>query len=392
MNTQNTPVHISLWHKSFWALVFANMFLSMAVTMLIPTLPLWMLDEWKAEPWEAGCAMFSYGLGIFLLGGFCSYLVQRYRRNRVCVFAILGMVVCLGLLYAVNNDDTKETCVRIVWLLRLLFGAMFGLSQMVLSSTLIIDKTESFQRTEANHVSAWFRRFALSLGPVISIPLYDYYGFESVLLGTIACAVLAMILIRSVNFPFRAPDDYVRIWSFDRFFLPQSYWLFINLLLTNIVLGMMLSTIYNAWFYGIMMIGFFLAILGERFVFANADIKSEAVAGLVLIGMALLLMLTRSLPVVFRIVPAFLGFGFGIFGSRFMLFFIKLSRHCQRGTSQSSFFLAWEIGISVGLMIGYTCFSQDMEGLLSISLIFTIVSLLVYIFITHPWYMKHKNR
>lgn len=391
MNTQNTPVHISLWHKSFWALVLANMFLSMSVTMLIPVLPLWLMGEWLAEPWEAGVAMLLYGLGVFLLGGFCSYLVQRYRRNTVCLLSILGMVVCLGLLYLAGND-IPATGIEVVWLLRLLFGALFGLSQMVLSSTLIIDKTESFQRTEANHVAAWFRRFALSLGPVVSIPLYGNYGFKYVLLVSAGCAVFAMILIRSVRFPFKTPDENVHIFSLDRFFMPQSKWLFLNLLLMTTILGLLLSGIYEAWFYGIMMIGFFFAIIGERIVFANADIKSETVAGLVLVGVSLLLMLTRSQPVVSRIVPTFIGLGFGIIGSRFMLFFIKLSRHCQRGTSQSSFFLAWELGIAIGLMIGYAFFYSDNTALLSVALGLTVVSLLMYVFITHPWYMHNKNR
>ena len=47
---------------------------------------------------QMGVAYAAYGLGIFLLGGFCSYLVQRYRRNRVCQISILGVAVSLVVL------------------------------------------------------------------------------------------------------------------------------------------------------------------------------------------------------------------------------------------------------------------------------------------------------
>ncbi len=391
MNTQNTPVHISLWHRSFWALVLANMFLSMSVTALIPILPLWMMQTLHSSALEAGVAMFACCVGMFSLGGFCSYLVQRFRRNHVCLYSVFCTIICIGLLYFFTHY-MENIPIWIVWMIRLLTGAAFGLSQMVLSSTLIIDKTESFQRTEANHVAAWFRRFALSLGPTTAIPVYIHYGFDIVLALLAAYAFFAMVLIRSVRFPFKTPDESVHVYSLDRFFLPQTKWLFVNMLLITSVLGLLLSAVADAWFYGIMMIGFFLAIIAEKFMFADADIKSEAVVGLILIGAASLLMLTRDLPIVHRIVPVFVGLGFGIIGSRFMLFFIKLSHHCQRGTSQSSFFLTWELGIGIGLLAGYGLFYGNVAALLKTILMLTVVSLLLHVFVTHPWYMANKNR
>lgn len=391
MNTQNTPVHISLWHRSFWALVVANMFLSMSVTMFIPVLPLWMMQVWHATPLEVGIAMLSCGVGVFLLGGFSSWLVQRFRRNHVCLYAIFGSMVSVGLLY-LANDYIPITGLWAIWLLRVMAGATFGLAQMVLSATLIIDKTESFRRTEANHVAAWFRRFALALGPAVAIPVYHCYGFDSVLVVAMCCAFLAMVLIRSVLFPFKTPDDSVHVYSLDRFFLPQSKWLFVNVLLMTTMLGLFFYMSHGVLFYGIMMIGFFFAILAEKFVFVDADIKSETVVGLILIGSASLLMLTRNMPVVSSLVPLFLGFGFGIIGSRFMLFFIKLSRHCQRGTSQSTFFLAWEAGLAIGLALGYGVFADNTVALLETILGLCVLCLLLYVFVTHPWYMANKNR
>jgi hypothetical protein len=58
---------------------------------------------------------------------------------------------------------------------------MFGLAQMVLASTLVIDTCESYQRTEANHSVSWFGRFALSLGPLTGVILLQQWDFSVVI-------------------------------------------------------------------------------------------------------------------------------------------------------------------------------------------------------------------
>lgn len=90
--------------------------------------------------------------------------------------------------------------------------------------------------------------------------------------------------------------------------------------------------------------------------------------------------------------PAMIGFASGITGSRFLLFYLKLSKHCQRGTSQSSFFLAWETGISLGFLLKFGFLSSDSSRAPYACLGLLVISLGLYNFFVHPWYMKHRNR
>ena len=124
----------------------------------------------------------------------------------------------------------------------------------------------------------------------------------------------------------------------------------------------------------------------------HAELKSEVVTGLILFGVALIMLLTRSdLPIVNYAAPFFIGLGMGLIGSRFLLFFIKLSRHCQRGTSQSTFMLGWESGIAIGLGLGLGCFGGAPQPLLFTSLFLVIIALAFYQF-SHNWFIKNKNR
>ena len=392
MNTQNTPVHIRLWHRDFWLMAMANLLLTMAVYVLIPVMPGWLMQTENLTLQETGMIMGAFGVGIFLLGYLTSWLVQRFRRNVACIWAILLMTAALGWLYYLDTQKSQFFDFPILLVQRFALGAAFGVAQMILSSTLIIDTCESFQRTEANHSASWFSRFALSLGPLTGIIVDRMAGFSTVLLVSIGCTLAAIIFIRLVHFPFRTPEENVRVVSLDRFFLPQGWPLTLNLLVVTFVMGLLLSTITSELFYVMVMVGFLVALLAQRFAFRDADIESEGIAGLVLIGGAMLRMLTRQQTIVSVAAPMFIGFGLGIIGSRFLLFFIKLSRHCQRGTAQSTFFLAWESGLALGIGLGYGLLELQMGPRFRLVLVTSVVALVVHHFFTHGWYIKHKNR
>ena len=391
MNSQNTPVHIRLWHKDFWLMAIANFLLTMTIYLLVPTMPQWLMAAQGFSAQAAGIAMGAFGVGLFALGAFISYMVQHYRRNQVCIVAVLVEALLLGALYYLDGLHMRVASPVIIYVQRFALGAVFGLAQMVLTSTLIIDTSESFQRTEANHSAAWFSRFALSMGPMAGLVIARVGGFSYVLLAAIACAVTVTVLVLLVNFPFRAPQDDIPTVSLDRFFLPHGFPLFVNLQLVTLAIGIIFSVVLSDHFYSMMMVGFILSILSQRFVFTDAELKSEVVTGLILIGAALLMMITRDQPIVMVAAPLLIGLGIGLIGARFLLFFIKLSRHCQRGTSQSTFLLGWESGIAWGVGIGVALFHGDARNALSVALLLVVLALILYHF-THNWFTCHKNR
>lgn len=97
-------------------------------------------------------------LWTFLFGGFCSYLVQRYRRNMVCQLSIWVWLFAFRFFTIWIRSGTSGFF-EVLLAVRFLLGAFLGLAQMSLASTLVIDSCESFQRTEANYITSWFARF-----------------------------------------------------------------------------------------------------------------------------------------------------------------------------------------------------------------------------------------
>ncbi len=383
MNTQNTPVHIHLWNREFWNMIIANMLLCMSMTMLIPTLPLWMLYSEGLTLQETGLAMGSFGIGVFLPGFLCSYLVERFRRNSVCIWAIILLALTTLLPVYLHPVEYWQAI-----LIRFGQGMTFGLAQMVLSSTLVIDTCESSHRTVANHSTTWFGRFALSLGPILGLLIYQMCDFKCVFWGAAICCGLAVLLILLVHFPFRVPVDHINKLSFDRFLLVHGWPLFLNMVPVMVAVGMLLSLPLPLHFYALMMVGFLLALLAQRFVFPDAELKSEIVSGLIMMmGSMLIMLFAPHSP----LCSPLLGLGIGIVGSRFLLFFIKLSKHCQRGTAQSTFLLGWELGLAFGIAIGYMFF-DDKNSLVETAIGIVGISLILYVTLIHRWFITNKNR
>ena len=391
MDTQNIPVHVRLWNKHFWLLAMANLLLVMSSYMLVATIPLRM-EVRGYSILQIALVMGVFFIGIYLFGSLSGYLVQRYRRKNVFNLSILLLLAVTGVLYYLSSLPYNSFDYMLLVGLRFMQGAFYGLSQLVLLSTLIMDTVEAVHRTEANHAATWFGRFALSLGPLAGIYVYQSMNFGSVLILSCICLLVAFVFVNLIRFPFRMPsEDYSR-FSFDRFLLKGSHWLFVNVVLVTSVVGVLLSIEHTPRFYGMMMLGFVIAILAERFVFADADLRSEATTGMIVIGIAVLLMITRRQESVSYVVPILIGLGVGLIGSRFLLFFIKMSDHCQRGTSQSTFLLAWETGIGIGLVLSYGLFHLEQPLVLWVCLGILAASLILYDTFIHSWYIKHKHR
>ena len=391
MDTQNIPVHVRLWNKHFWLLAMANLLLVMSSYMLVATIPLRM-EVRGYSILQIALVMGVFFIGIYLFGSLSGYLVQRYRRKNVFNLSILLLLAVTGVLYYLSSLPYNSFDYMLLVGLRFMQGAFYGLSQLVLLSTLIIDTVEAVHRTEANHAATWFGRFALSLGPLAGIYVYQSMNFGFVLILSCICLLVAFVFVNLIRFPFRMPsEDYSR-FSFGRFLLKGSHWLFVNVVLVTSVVGVLLNIEHTPRFYGMMMLGFVIAILAERFVFADADLRSEATTGMIVIGIAVLLMITRRQESVSYIVPILIGLGVGLIGSRFLLFFIKMSDHCQRGTSQSTFLLAWETGIGIGLVLSYGLFHLEQPLVLWVCLGILAASLILYDTFIHSWYIKHKHR
>ena len=114
--------------------------------------------------------------------------------------------------------------------------------------------------------------------------------------------------------------------------------------------------------------------------------------GLLLMSAALLLMSTHIQYLALMTAAVLMGLGIGLVSSDFLHIFIKLCEHCQRGTANTTYRFAWEVGVAIGVVVG--CRLIDTSSYISVfqvGLIAIILSLLFYFFITTPYFKSHRT-
>ena len=377
-----------LWSPNFRRLALANFLLATSLYMLWPVLPTWIVQRYDVSPLCAGGLVALSGLAVYLSGPVLSYLVDTYRRRTVCLLGVLVVALTTtGYLFAQS--------LALVLLLRLLQGAMAGLYAMASGGTLVIDLSQSPYRTAANLVYAWFARIGLAVGPFVGLLLQEFFPLQTILLVSAGLAAVAVVLLFLLHIPFRAPLA-PPLFSLDRFLLSNGWLMFVNLLLIAVPTGILLGMIRSYTFFGVLAVGFLLAILALKFVFTDADIRSEVVSGLILYGCAMLLQISHHEEMAFYTSAIFVGLGLGLILPKLQFFFIELSEHCERGSANNMYYLGWELGLALGFFIGFGCIENTWMksttyGYLTV-LMLLIVALGLYLLLVHPWFMKHKRR
>lgn len=160
----------------------------MSVYMFMPLWPVWQGEESGTALDESGAMVALFGLGLFLPGPFCNYWLDTYKRKTICLWAMLAVMAATFVL----SFPGLPTGLPAV--LRLLQGMAFGVFQIALGSTLLIDLSHTRRRTQAAHVYYWFSRFAWSLGPAAGW-LAIRCGMANVMVSMACVAVTAALVL-----------------------------------------------------------------------------------------------------------------------------------------------------------------------------------------------------
>ena len=159
--------------------------------------------------------------GVCLPAPFCNYWLDAYRRKNVALWALAG-IVCATVAFLFDGPQWGK------WLARMMQGASYSVFQIALGSTLLLDLSDTKKRTEAAHVYYWFTRLALVFGPLSGIVVPMHYGVRLFAGVSVAFLLCAGLLVLTMRVPFRAPLE--PSWcTFDRFWLPRGFRLFIPL-------------------------------------------------------------------------------------------------------------------------------------------------------------------
>lgn len=381
---------VKLWTVDFMRISVANLLLFVSLYSLFPVLSLEMADRLGIPVAQTGIIFLFFTLGMFLIGPFHAYLVDAYKRKNVCMYSFATLIASTaGYAFAASLMEFI--------LLSTVQGIAFGMATTA-GITLAIDITKTTLRSPGNVSFFWMARLGMILGVALGVWLSHSYGFKSLLYVSVATGAVGILTLSGVYVPFRAPIV-TRLYSFDRFLLLRAWVPAINLMLIAFVPGLLISLAHPFLndtvlghtgipvpFFAGAGVGFLLSLPVSRLFFLKNKTLRLSIIGISLEALAMSLLHT---DVSVFIPAALLGLGLGLVIPEFLMIFVKLSQHCQRGTGNTTHLLACEIGIALGMVA--SC-HLDAEAMIHTGQITVSLALLFFILITYPYYRKMKVR
>ena len=383
---------VKLWTVHFMRICVANLLLFISLYVLFPVLSVEMADRLGVPAAQTGVIFLFFTLGMFLIGPFHAYLVDAYKCKYVCMFAAALMVVAtIGYAFVTNFTE--------LILLSTVQGLAFGIGTTA-GITLAIDITHSTLRSAGNVSFSWTVRLGMLLGIILGVWLYQSHSFQNLLTVSVITGAVGILMLSGVYVPFRAPIV-TKLYSFDRFLLLRGWVPAINLILITFVPGLLIPMVHPflndfvlgnvgipvPFFVGTTL-GYIISLFIARLFFFKEKTLRLVIIG---IGLEMVAMSLLNTDLSIGISSVLLGLGLGLTMPEFLMIFVKLSHHCQRGTANTTHLLASEVGISLG--IATACYMElDTDKMLHTGQMVASIALLFFVLVTYPYYIKKKVR
>ncbi len=383
----------NLWTSNFVFACLANFLMGFSFYLLMPTLPFYLSEQFHVDNSTIGLVVSCYVIAALIIRPFSGYLVDSFPRKWVYMISFLCFVgFSFGYLIA-------GTILFLV-VLRFLHGLTWGVITTA-GNTLAIDIMPAEKRGQGIGFYGLSLNIAMAVGPVAGIFLYQHYNFTMLFYSAIATGLLGMILAQFIHAPVKPRVKHHTALSLDRFLLVKGIPVGINLLLITISYGMALSfaAMYGketradnpGLFYVLLAIGIGVARAISGKMIDGGQINKACLIGLILLTTGLSAFSLLTIPAVYYMSALVIGIGYGISFPAFQTIFIDMANHNQRGTANSTYYTAFDIGVGSGMLLaGKIAAVASLSAAFGFSAIACLLAILFYVKISAASYQKHK--
>ena len=398
----------ALWSRNFLAACTANFLMFFAFYLLLPILPLYLMDVFQSPKSVVGMVLSCYTVAALFIRPFSGYLLDSFRRKPIFLVSFIAFTCIFG----------GYAAASVLWLfimLRTLHGITFGLVTTA-SNTVVVDILPAERRGEGLGFFGVSNNIAMAIGPMTGLFLtnlypYTHLFFLAMTIGIIGCLVAATIRVPHKERPITEDRP---LHSYDRFLLVKGIPAGICLLLQAIPYGVMTSFIavygkelgittglgafFSCMAVGLISTRLFAGRLVDRGWLPQVIMVGCAVTCMSYFGLSSLKLLhtshTTLIPILFFALAVCIGIGYGLLFPAFNTLFVNLAPHNRRATASSTYLTSWDLGIGTGLTLG-GCLADTAGGL---SLSFCAgasaagIALLLFIKWAAPHFAKHKLR
>ena len=327
--------------------------MAIAFYFLLTTLPIYLHEVLKADKSITGLVLSSYTIASLIMRPFTGTAVDTIGRKGILLTAYL----IFSLLFGVY---VFAATVLFMTVLRIAHGLAWGATSTA-SATFVVDIIPASRRGEGIGYYGLSMVAAMAIGPAIALWLIVDGEFNRMFLIAFMLCVLSYIMLLFVRFPPFVPHPKNSGFEWKNLFEVRSLVPSSNAILTQLTYGGLLSfvALYGKEI-GIKSPGlFFVVFAGGLFIsrsFSGRIFDKDGPRRVMITGFLLLItafiLLSLDKNYTGYLISAFLfGIGNGITMPSFQAMVNNMVEPHRRGAANSSYFTAFDLGISSGMAI-----------------------------------------
>lgn len=347
----------ALWNIQYIKVMTCNFLLFFAFYLLAPLLPLYLSEQFHADKDVIGVVLSGYVIATLLVRPFSGFVVDTFDRKTV-------LMICFFLFFICFSGYIGAGTLLMFAIVRTLHGIPFG-STTVVNSTVAIDVLPSARRNEGIGYYGLSNNIAMAIAPTAGIYIYHSTGnFPLLFWLSLLLAFLGFVCSTTIKLPKRAAVADKPKLSLDHFFLTRGWLLAVNVIFFGLCWGVMSNyvAIYGkeklditggtGFFFMILSIGLVLSRLFGAKSLRAGHMTHNALVGVLLsfVGYCFFAFIPTHWS--FYTSALLIGLGNGQMYPAFLNMFIKVARHDQRGTANSSILISWDLGMGLGILLG----------------------------------------
>ncbi len=353
----NTPKE-KLWNSNYCHVWTANFLLYFSFMLLTPLFPLYLSETFDADKQMIGFVLSAYAVVALFVRPFSGYLVDSFPRRKV-------LLVSFFILFLFFIGYPLCGSILMFAAVRTLHGAPFG-TATVANSTVAIDVLPASRRAEGIGYYGLSNNIASAISPSIALFIFGITNdYDSLFYLAIITSALAFYCNYRVKLPEKPidPKPATKL-SLDRFLLLKAWRQGLCIACFAFSYGV-LSTylaIYGKEELGITggtgLFFFLLAggltlsrITGGR-TLGQGKIIRNATMGVLLSLVGYLVFAALHNHWGYYGAALIIGLGNGHMFPAFQTMFLNLAENSQRGTANSSLYVAWDGGFAIGVLLG----------------------------------------
>lgn len=348
-----------LWNREYVKVMLCNFLLFFSFYLLTPLLPIYLDQQFDADKDMIGLVLSGYVIATLLVRPFSGFIVDTFDRKKV-------LTICFFCFFIVFAGYVGAGTLLMFAVIRTVHGLPFG-ATTVANSTVAIDVLPSSRRNEGLGFYGLSNNIAMAIAPTAGIYIYSLSGNFALLFWiSFFVAMAGYLMSTRVRLPRRCPVEGKPKLSLDHFFLGRAWLLALNIMLFGLCWGLLSNyvAIYGkerlnitdgtGVFFMILAAALVVARLIGRHQLRRGQLTRNCILGVILSSIGYTVFALSGVWGVWCYYAAamFIGLGNGQMYPAFLNMFVKMARHDQRGTANSSILISWDIGMGLGILLG----------------------------------------